>query len=157
MSADPSIRPASDADLPWLARVYEEAGLDRPGKNDATVLHAAWRRLLRLQELGVAQVLVAESQGQPVGTLTCFILPLLAHNGTPAAVVEDVAVHPSAQGRGVGRALIEAAMRLAAGAGCYKLALSSNRRREQAHAFYHHLGFAPHGVSFVVDLAQDQP
>ena len=157
MSADLSIRTASEADLTWLARVYEESGLDGPGENDATVLHAAWRRLLCLQELGVAQVLVAETQGNAVGTLTCFTLPLLAHNGTPAAVVEDVAVHPAAQGRGVGRALIKAAMRLAADAGCYKLALSSNGQREQAHAFYRHLGFAPHGVSFVIDLAQEHP
>ena len=35
--------------------------------------------------------------------------------------------------------------------GCYKLALSSNRRRERAHAFYESLGFERHGVSFVID------
>jgi GNAT superfamily N-acetyltransferase len=44
------------------------------------------------------------------------------------------------------------AMRLAREAGCYKLALSSNRRRERAHAFYERLGFGRHGVSFLVEL-----
>jgi hypothetical protein len=40
----------------------------------------------------------------------------------------------------------------AAAAGCYKLALSSNERREAAHAFYDSLGFQRHGFSFVVPL-----
>jgi GNAT superfamily N-acetyltransferase len=88
----------------------------------------------------------------PVGTCTVFILPLLAHAGAPEAIVEDVAVHPRAQSQGIGRALMQHAMRLAREAGCYKLALSSNLKRERAHAFYERLGFERHGVSFSVEL-----
>jgi len=36
--------------------------------------------------------------------------------------------------------------------GCYKAALSTNARRERAHAFYESLGFRRHGYSFLVDL-----
>jgi GNAT superfamily N-acetyltransferase len=36
-------------------------------------------------------------------------------------------------------------------AGCYKLALSSNRARHAAHAFYESLGFDQHGLSFVIE------
>jgi GNAT superfamily N-acetyltransferase len=35
---------------------------------------------------------------------------------------------------------------------CYKLVLSSNAKRESAHAFYESLGFARHGYSFRLDL-----
>jgi len=35
---------------------------------------------------------------------------------------------------------------------CYKLTLSSNLKRERAHAFYDALGFERHGYSFVVRL-----
>jgi GNAT superfamily N-acetyltransferase len=35
-------------------------------------------------------------------------------------------------------------------AGCYKLALSSNLKREAAHRFYEGLGFEKHGYSFWV-------
>ena len=35
-------------------------------------------------------------------------------------------------------------------AGCYKMALSSNLKREGAHAFYDSLGFERHGYSFVI-------
>ena len=45
------------------------------------------------------------------------------------------------------------AMDQAREAGCYKLVLSSNMRRERAHAFYESLGFTKHGFSFRVDLA----
>jgi hypothetical protein len=35
--------------------------------------------------------------------------------------------------------------------------LSSNARREEAHAFYESLGFARHGFSFRVDIARGAP
>jgi len=40
------------------------------------------------------------------------------------------------------------ALRLCDEKGCYKVALSSNLKRERAHAFYESLGFAKHGYSF---------
>ena len=39
---------------------------------------------------------------------------------------------------------------------CYKLVLSSNARRERAHAFYESLGFERHGFSFRVNLERGQ-
>jgi hypothetical protein len=36
--------------------------------------------------------------------------------------------------------------------GCYKMTLSSNLKRESAHAFYDSLGFKKHGFSFLVEL-----
>ena len=35
--------------------------------------------------------------------------------------------------------------------GCYKAVLSSNLKRERAHAFYESLGFERHGYSFRVN------
>jgi GNAT superfamily N-acetyltransferase len=142
-----SIRDAHDGDLAAVASLYEASGVDPQGRNDAATIAAAWQRLRR--EAPTARVLLAEDGGTPVGTLTCFVLPLLVHGGTPAALVEAVAVHPQAQGHGVGRALMDAAMAIAREAGCYKLALSSNQTRTNAHAFYDRLGYARHGVSFV--------
>jgi len=52
----------------------------------------------------------------------------------------------------VGRAMMAHAMRLAHEAGCYKLALSSNQKRERAHAFYESLGFQRHGLSFLIEI-----
>ena len=144
-----TVRDATARDVPELLTLYEAAGLDRPGENDREHAAAHWHTLLKAG----AHVLIAEgADGQPLGTLTLFILPLLAHRTAPGALVEDVAVHPSAQGQGVGRRLVHEAMDRAQAAGCYKLALSSNERREAAHAFYDNLGFQRHGFSFVVPL-----
>jgi GNAT superfamily N-acetyltransferase len=144
------IRDARVEDLDGIAALYEAAGLDAPGSSDLEVLRQSFARL---QALPGARVLVATADdGALLGTLTCFTLPLLAHGGTPAALVEDVAVHPAAQGRGLGRALVAQALRIAHEAGCYKLALSSNAKRADAHAFYERLGFQRHGYSFVADV-----
>jgi hypothetical protein len=42
-------------------------------------------------------------------------------------------------------------MLLAKNMGAYKLALSSNLRRLDAHRFYDTMGFARHGYSFSID------
>jgi GNAT superfamily N-acetyltransferase len=143
-----AIREATLADWPDVLRLYESSGIDGAGDNDPAAGAALWRRL---RQAGGA-VLLAEADGLAVGTLTLFVLPLLAHGGRPSTVVEDVAVDAGAQGLGVGRALMEAAMRRARAAGCYKLALSANLKRHAAHAFYEHIGMARHGVSFLVEL-----
>jgi GNAT superfamily N-acetyltransferase len=150
MSAALSITTAERSDIATLLGLYTAAGLDTRGPHDETLALAAWDRM-RLAVPG-ARVFIARRASIAVGTYSFFVLPLLAHGGAPEAIVEDVAVHPEAQGQGIGRALMQHAMELAREAGCYKLALSSNQRREAAHAFYERLGFARHGVSFAVEL-----
>lgn len=61
-------------------------------------------------------------------------------------------VDPLSQGKGIGQAMMRHAFDEARAAGCYKLMLSSNARRERAHAFYEQLGFERHGYSFRINL-----
>lgn len=86
-----------------------------------------------------------------VGTYALLVMHNLAHRGAPSAVVEDVVVAADCRGQGIGRQMMAHAMQQAREAGCYKLALSSNARRTGAHAFYESLGFAQHGLSFVIE------
>jgi len=76
----------------------------------------------------------------------------LAKRGQKSATVEDVTVATKYRGRGIGRAMMQHALQLAKDARCYKLALSSNLSREDAHAFYEGLGFEKHGYSFRVEI-----
>lgn len=147
-----SIRLATRDDVPNVLGLYAACGIDPPA--DAQQVAAASLHWDRLAAAG-ARVFLAEHEGQALGTLTLYVLPLLAHGLAPEALVEDVAVDAAAQGQGVGRALMHHAMGVAREHGCYKLALSSNIRREAAHAFYDSLGFERHGISFVVPLQQE--
>jgi GNAT superfamily N-acetyltransferase len=87
-----------------------------------------------------------------VGTFALLIMRNLAHCGAPSGIVEDVVVDEGARGRGVGRRMMEYARARCREEGCYKLVLSSNVSRTDAHRFYESLGFRRHGYSFAVDL-----
>jgi GNAT superfamily N-acetyltransferase len=150
------LRRAAAEDLPAVLELFVASGLDAREDVPLAGAQQSWQAM---QALG-AEVWLAECQLQGgsielLGCLTLYVLPLLAHRQAPEALVEDVAVHPKAQGLGLGRLLMEQAMAVAQARGCYKLALSSNAKRVDAHAFYEHIGFTRHGLSFHVPLKGD--
>ena len=151
---DMNLSLATREDAMELADLFAMAGLsDEPTAIDEATAQARWDDMH--QALPGVQVIVGRRcDGTVMGALTLVLLPLMAHGGAPAAVVEDLAVHPVMQREGLGRQLVECAMALAKEAGCYKLALSSNQQRSGAHAFYERLGFERHGVSFGVVLTE---
>jgi len=144
-----TFRAAAAADLPALMALLaqlREPGTEAPTPAEASAL------LARIQGSTHHRVYVAETAGGVVGTYALLIMDSLAHPGRSAAVVEDVVVDMSCRGQGIGRRLMQDALARAAARGCYKLALSSNLRREAAHRFYERLGFERHGYSFAVFL-----
>ena len=154
--ADPSlqVRPATDADLPAVLSLDAQPDLD-----DGCVLPIidARRLFARFKQYPDYTLYVADRGGLIVGSFALLVMDNLGHLGRPSAVVEDVAVAPATQGRGVGRAMMDFARHKSAEKGCYKLTLSSNARRERAHAFYESLGFERYGYCFRLDLAPVSP
>jgi GNAT superfamily N-acetyltransferase len=140
------IRDASEEDLPAVLGILAESGIDG-GKS--FTLQEAREHFARIRQHPGFRLRVAVVDGEIVGTYVLQIMEKLGKRGTPAGVVEDVAVLPSWQGQSIGRAMMEHARETCRQAGCYKLALSSNLRREDAHRFYDSLGFERHGFSFV--------
>jgi GNAT superfamily N-acetyltransferase len=140
------IRDACEEDLPAVLRILAESGVDG---DESFTLDEARQHFARMRQLPGYRLLVATVEGEVVGTYALAIMQKMGKRGTPAGVVEDVAVAPSRQGQGIGRAMMEHAREACRSAGCYKLALSSNLRREDAHRFYDSLGFERHGFSFV--------
>jgi GNAT superfamily N-acetyltransferase len=142
------IRPARREDLAAILALY--ADLETDGQ--VLDLPAAESIFARMQQYPNYTVYVAVAEGQIVGSFELLIMDNLAHVGAPSGIVEDVVVHPAWRGRGIGKQMMLFAMEQCRQAGCYKLALSSNRKREAAHRFYAALGFQKHGYSFVVSL-----
>lgn len=95
---------------------------------------------------------VAVNGDHVIGTYALLIMDNLGHLGAPSAVIEDVAVDPAWQGRGVGTMMMNHALEIASAKSCYKAMLSSNLKRERAHAFYESLGFERHGYSYRVRI-----
>lgn len=151
MSDALTIRPAAEADLPGVLSLYAQPALD-----DGVVLPLpeAAAILARFARYPDYTLYVAEEGGVVVGTFAMLIMDNLGHLGAPSAVIEDVAVSPERQGGGLGQAMMRRALDIARDKGCYKAILSSNLKRERAHAFYDQLGFERHGYSFRTGLDQ---
>ncbi len=142
------IRPATIDDVENILQIYAKA-LDN---GNVLSVEKAQTIFLKQQQYPDYQVFVAEINDTIVGTFALLIMENMAHLGTPSAVVEDVGVLPTMQGKGIGKAMMEFALQYAKEKGCYKMSLSSNLRREKAHQFYESLGFQKHGFSFLMDL-----
>jgi GNAT superfamily N-acetyltransferase len=141
------VREAQEADLPGVLRLYAQPGLDDGDVMSAEEARAHYRRFQLYPDY---RLFVAVMGGDIVGTFALLIMDNLAHRGAPSGVVEDVAVRADLRSQGIGRQMMAFALERCREAGCYKMALSSNLKREQAHAFYDALGFERHGYSFRV-------
>jgi GNAT superfamily N-acetyltransferase len=108
---------------------------ERPGDDDAY-----WRAAEETAARGGA-VLVALEGDEVVGLCQVMVLRHFQHAGGLCAELESVFVREDRRGRGVGGALLEAAEALARERGCYRVQLTSNLVRADAHRFYEAHGY----------------
>jgi GNAT superfamily N-acetyltransferase len=143
------IRQAHAEDIAAVLALYAQPGMDN-GK--VLALEEAKALFAQFAKYPNYRLFVALVDGLVVGSYALLVMHNLGHLGTPSAIAEDVVVAQDVRGQGIGRQMMEHAAAQAREAGCYKLALSSNNKRVDAHRFYASLGFVPHGVSFVMEL-----
>jgi len=101
------IRPATPADLPAIAAIYDEAvrtgtasfELTPPGVAEMARRHAA------IVEAGYPYLVMEEAGTVPGYAYASAFRPRIAYHHT---VENSIYVAPAAQGRGIGRALLEA-------------------------------------------------
>jgi GNAT superfamily N-acetyltransferase len=101
-------------------------------------LQAAFDQILATPWL---DLMVAELDGEVVGTVYLNVVPNLTRDASPYAIVENVVVARHARRRGVGRAIVRFALELAWKRGCYKAMLQAGARNERAHRLYRDCGF----------------
>lgn len=146
------IRAGGAGDLPAVSALLAELEADAT----AIPLDLARSAFARISAVPDMAVWLVERDERAIGTYTSIIIPNLGHHGAPSMIVESVVVARSARGGRVGEAMMRHAMGHAAAAGCYKLALSSNVKRVDAHRFYRRLGFTQHGVSLTIEPLPEQ-
>ncbi len=106
--------------------------------------------LAEIVDSPAVSMLVARVGGDVVGSLTLVEFPLPTGR---RAWVEDVVVDGSARGRGVGEALLRAAVARAAELGARTVDLTSRPSREAANRLYRRVGFVARETNvYRVDL-----
>lgn len=141
------IRKATEEDLSAILNLYAQPEMD----NGKILSEEQARNLFKkMQSYPCYQLFVAVVDEKILGSFALLIMDNLTHLGAPSAIVENVVVDPRYHGQGVGKQMMNFAMKICKEAGCYKLALSSNVKRLNAHKFYESLGFQRRGFSFVV-------
>ena len=137
------LRTATDADIVAIVSLIaaDQLGAARDGLRDEADL-AAYTAAFRSIDADPAHLLVvAERDGQIVGTLQLSFLPGLARRGALRAQIEAVRVARSERGSGLGAAMMGWAIDEARRRGCALVQLTTDKTRADAHRFYARLGF----------------
>lgn len=131
------IRPAAAADIPALLDLLKLLfSIEKDFVFNAAKQERGLRMLLASPQ---AAVIIAAQDGQVIGMCTGQLLISTAQGGL-SALVEDVAVLPAHQGKGVGRQLVAAAEAWAVSQGASRIQLLADRNNAPALAFYQKTG-----------------
>ena len=87
------------------------------------------------------RLLIAELEGEIVGTLQITFIHGLSRQGAKRALLEAVRVATPYRGKGIGEEIVRAAIEIARQAGCAMVQLTTDKSRKDAHRFYERLGF----------------
>jgi GNAT superfamily N-acetyltransferase len=140
------IRPIERDDVPDAVRLVI-GGLATPRYEDPDDVDAYWAAVEETRARR-GDVLVAELDGEVVGLCQVLLFQHFQHVGGWCAEIESVHVRADLRGQGVGASLLAAAEALAAERGCYRIQLTSNLVRADAHRFYQRQGFDPSHQGF---------
>jgi len=135
----PEARPARAEDLASLLalfRVSEVSAAAEPMEQAERI----WSQMLSRDGL---TVFVSEAEAKIVSTCMLITAPNLLRSGRQHAFLENVVTHPEFRGRGVGRAVVLAALAAAWEQDCFHVFLQSGRADPRVHRFYEGCGFEP--------------
>jgi GNAT superfamily N-acetyltransferase len=144
-----TVRPARQGDAPALVQLFEQLGY----ATDEPTLRAQLEHFGR----GGAFALVAELSTQALAGLATIAVHPRLYSRAPSAQLTALVTDRAARRHGVGRALTRAAADIAREAGCEKLYVRTNRRRQESPPFYRSLGFEDTHLTFDLPLRRGAP
>jgi GNAT superfamily N-acetyltransferase len=156
----PRVWKATEAELDAVARLMcgfrDWWGYDQPGDAD---MRAGVARLIAADEAEF--LLAAPNDGAPAAGVAQLRYRFGVWLGAEDCWLEDVFVDPEHRGRGLGRALVDAAIACARERGCRRVELDVNEANPEALALYGGLGFSaraapPLGRNLLMRLRLDR-
>lgn len=153
---DLTFRDAIPADIPTmlqLSHAGDARGADTPPLDPASLDDPRYRTAF--DEIAADpnhRLVVAEKDGEVVGTLQISYLPGLPNFGMKRGLLENVHIRSDLRGGGYGSVMVKWAIERCREAGCGLVQLTSNKVRVDAHRFYEKLGFAKSHEGFKLKL-----
>ena len=136
-------RHAEIEDLPNIVRMLADDFLGQKRERFEDPLPDSYVAAFREIETDkINELIVAEIDGQVVGTLQITFTPSISFQGGRRSTVESVRVDEEFRGKDVGREMMLWAIERAKERGCISMQLTTNADRTDAHRFYERLGFA---------------
>jgi GNAT superfamily N-acetyltransferase len=140
--ADLVFRDAVAEDVPTVVSMYADDVLGREREDSSEPLPGYYlEAFLEIEDDPRQRLVVAELDGELVGTLQLSFLPHLVLRGGERAQIEAVRVRADNRGTGVGEALLRWAIGASEQRGCRLVQLTTNIERADARRFYEKLGF----------------
>ncbi|MBW4708756.1 GNAT family N-acetyltransferase [Roseobacter sp. YSTF-M11] len=127
-----NVRPMIQQDASRLTELYNELTF---GPKTART-----RRVAAVMAHPGTTIFGAEADGRIIGMVTLHILPNVTYDGSPYALIENVATSQAYRMRGVGRQVMRAAIDEAWRQDVYKIMLLTGQKRS-ARGFYERVGF----------------
>lgn len=98
------------------------------------------------------ELIVAELNGEVVGTLQLIFNPSLNYQGGKRCTMESVRVDERFRGQEIGREMMLWAIERTRSEGCVSMQLTMHGERKDAHQFYENLGFSASHVRMKLKL-----
>ena len=154
MSLDITLRDARREDVPAIVAMLADDALGVTREVMTEPLPASYYAAFdALDRDPNNRLLIAEINGEIVGTLQITFIHGLSRQGAKRALIEAVRVASLHRGKGFGEQIIREAVEMARREGCAMVQLTTDKSRKDAHRFYERLGFvASHeGMKLTLD------
>jgi GNAT superfamily N-acetyltransferase len=134
--------PADIATIITLSHDGDARGKDTPPLDPATLSDPRYRAAFdEITADPNHRLVVAERDGEVVGTIQISIIPGMPRFGMKRGLLENVHIRADQRGSGLGTQMVAWAIEHCRDAGCGLIQLTSNKLRLDAHRFYEKLGF----------------
>ena len=148
-----TFRRAIREDLPSIVRMLAEDELGSRRERLENPLPASYFEAFEAIDHDLNhELIVAEMNGEVVGTLQLMFLPSISYQGGLRAQVESVRVDRKCRGRGIGGEMMKWAVERARERGAHLVQLTTHQSRKDAHRFYERLGFKGSHLGMKLDL-----
>jgi GNAT superfamily N-acetyltransferase len=137
-----TFRQAAREDLPEIVRMLADDFLGAQRERFENPLPESYlKAFAEIEADKNNELIVAEMNGQIVGTLQITFTPSISFQGGKRATVESVRVDAKFRGQSIGKELMKWAIERAREENCVAVQLTTNLERKDAHRFYENLGF----------------